>query len=258
MAKTVTKTQEAPTPAAMAQYEEDSGLGVSAAPEDNLIPMAKILQTLSPQLNKKKAEYVEEAEVGDILLKGHEPSVIKGDKGFEFVPCYFTKDYVEWIPRDSGGGLVARHKAQPKEAKEIKDKQNPNRRTVVMPNGNEIIETRYHIGYVIDEDGSLSPYVLPFKSTGHAVSREWMFSMNSKRLPSGATAPSFAFSYRLKTKERSNAAGDWLVFAVSSGRSIPKESTIYQSAKSLHLAFAAGAKDIERDDEAPAQSEIPF
>ena len=46
----------------------------------------KILQTLAPQLNKKKAEYVEEAEVGDILLKGHEPSIVKGDKGFEFVP----------------------------------------------------------------------------------------------------------------------------------------------------------------------------
>jgi len=250
MAKQVQKVQDADAKQ-LSMYEEDAGLGVSAKQEDNLVPIARVLQSLSPQLNKKKAEFIEGAEPGDILLKGCEPPLVKGDKGFEFVSCYFTKDYVEWIPRDSGGGLVARHKTIPKEVKEVKDKQNPNRRRMMMPNGNEIIETRYHIGFVIKDDGAVLPYVLPFASTGHTVSKQWMFTMNSKRLPSGNTAPSFAYTYRLKTKDRSNAAGDWSVFDISSGRPTPPE--IYAQAKSLHQAFAAGSKDIEVDDEPTAE-----
>ena len=96
---------------------EDAGAGLSTAAEDNLVPMMRILQTLSPQAKANNPDYIPGAKPGDIWLRNSDYPPISGAEGILFQPCYFSQDYVEWIPRSAGGGLVARHAALPTEAR---------------------------------------------------------------------------------------------------------------------------------------------
>lgn len=239
----VVPTGKGAVPAFMkSRVAKDAGKGVSTAQEDNLVPLIYILQAQSPQVNKRNPAYIEEAEASDIWLRNSPNPIVKGDEGILFQPCFFNKDWIEWVARDSGGGFVARHVELPQDAKKIEDPKNPNRVKYVRPNGNEVVETRHHIGYAITGDGAL-PYVISLSGSGHTVSRQWMFMMNGVQLD-GDKAPSFAKLYRLKTKERSNAAGTWFSFDVSDAGWVETDQE-YQRGLELHDAFVRGEKKME-------------
>ncbi len=242
--KAVAKKESGGPPAHMQKrMEKDVGKGVSTAQEDNLVPLIYVLQANSPQVNKRSPEFIKGCEAGDIWLRGSEPPIVKGEDGFKFQPCFFSKDWVEWIPRDSGGGFVGRHPKCPEEAERTQDPQNPNRVRFIMPNGNEVIETRYHIGYVFMEDGRTVPYVIPFSSTGHTVSKAWMFLINAKQI-AGGTASSWCCYYRLRTKHRSNVHGDWYQLeAIDEGW--VQEEDVYERGAALNAAFEEGSRDLE-------------
>lgn len=221
---------------------EDLGKGVSTAQEDNLVPLIYVLQALSPQVNKRNPSYIEGAEPGSILLRNAPRPVVDGEEGVLFQPCYFSKDWVEWVPRDSGGGFVGRHAELPSEAKKTADPKNPNKVKYVLPNGNELIETRYHVGFAL-VDGAALPYVIPMTSSGHTISKQWMVLMNGKQ-HNGKPLPSFAGLYRLRTKERSNTAGTWFTFDVSDAGFVHSRED-YERGKALYMAFASGEKVME-------------
>jgi hypothetical protein len=231
-------------PAHLQKMQEHAGAGTSQAAEDNIVPMVAVLQPLSPQVDRRNPKYIEAAEPGAIWLKNAPTPIISGDEGIVFQPCFFSRHIVEWVPREQGGGYVARHDEMPAEARTIKSRDGK-RDVWVMPNGNQLIDTRYHVGNVVFPDGTIMPYVIPFSSSGHTVSRTWHTLMNSIRLPSGDIAPSFARVYRLKTIQRTNAAGTWFVFDVSHEGWAPEQ--LYDRGLELHESFKAGEKAVETD-----------
>src|SRR5271170_5598922 len=95
--------------------------------KDVLIPRFTILQALSPQVVKKKAEYIEGAEVGDFC------NVATGDIYKEtatVIPCHFATSYIEWAK--NRGGLHANHGDNPS----VMDKTTRNERNEnVLPDG---------------------------------------------------------------------------------------------------------------------------
>lgn len=222
----------------------DVGKGTSQNQEDNLVPLIYILQAQSPQVVARNPEYIEGAVAGDIWLRNAPNPIVKGDNGILFQPCYFTKDWVEWKP--NRGGYAGRHDTRPDDAVEQPDPQDKERKLWVRKNGNIVVETRYHIGYVIDEaTGGVMPFVIPMSGSGHTVSRQWMFSMNSKSIPGvEGSAPSWACLYRLRTKFVSNAKGDWFKFDPEDAGWVETEAE-YERGKKLNEAFAAGAHKIE-------------
>lgn len=231
----------------------DAGKGVSKAAEDNLIPLIYVLQSNSPQVNKRSADYIKGAEPGNIWLRNCANPIVDGEEGIVFQPIFFSKDWVEWIVRNEGGGFVGRHSELPQEAVNKPDPQNPKRIRWVLPNGHEVVETRYHLGFVwlkMGKETVRMPYVIPFTSTGHTVSKSWMVLMNQKALGKG-TAPSFACLYRLRTRQRTNAAGEWFSFDVSDERWLEDgEAEAYFEAKAMFDAYASGSGrgfDVEAD-----------
>lgn len=246
--RAITPRDEAKVPSTLAQkMARDAGQGTSTAQEDNLVPLIYILQAQSPQANKRSPEYIEGAEAGSIWLRNHSNPIADGEEGIIFQPCHFSKDWVEWIPRDNGGGFVGRHNELPEDAEQQEDEQNPNRRRYVRPNGNELVETRYHVGIVHHGDVSF-PYVIPMTSSGHSVSRQWMFMMNSKQLPGGGRAPAWACLYKLSTKQRTNAAGTWYTWDIKDAGWVDTEAD-YDNGKALHEAFAAGTHRVDAPEE---------
>src|SRR6187401_1412952 len=271
MAKQVQSAQASTVPADVddeykAMLEATKGQGISKAQEDNLVPLITVFQTGSKAVNRAGGAYVEGAEAGSFWLRGATPPVISGQEGLVFQPCYFYKDFAEWITRDQGGGLVGMHRMLPTDAQEIRDDRNPNKVRWRLPNGHELLERRNHLGFLVREDGTIAPYALPMTSTLHSVSRSWMTTM-SNRVVDGINPPSFAFLYRIRTRQRSNAQGTWFTIditpvmqsALLNNKGMVNKDLLMQG-KAMYESCLRGDKlaaEMEMDDASP-QGEIPF
>lgn len=217
--------------------EQHAGKGGSQKAEDNLIPLIYILQDMSPQVKKRDPAYIEGAEPGDFWFRGTS-KVIKGSEGMVVQSCAFNKDVIEWIPRDQGGGIVARHAVDNatdvEGARLVTDPKNPKRKKAITPDENELRETRYH--YVLI-DGSA--YCFPFSGSGHSDSRNWMQQMNAVKTPRGRPAPHFGQKWRLRTRTRENAIGSW--FAIDPAfEGFVTDTEEFQRGLALHDAVVGG------------------
>ena len=72
--------------------------------DDLQLPRIDVLQALSPQINKKKDEYIDGAEVGMLF------NTLTGElypDGVNFTPISFVKRFLVWVDRkkDADGGL---------------------------------------------------------------------------------------------------------------------------------------------------------
>lgn len=219
----------------------DSGKGVSTAIEDNVVPLIYILQALSPQVQKKKEEYIDGAEAGMIWFRGTK-DVVPGEEGIPVVPCHFSKCWIEWQP--NRGGFVARHDDRPAAAVLTTDPENPKRKFWKMPSGNIVVETREHVVLVLDVFDRPMPFVIPMSGSGHGSSRAWMTLQNRKVVPgTDLKAPSFAYIYRMKLQFRTNADGDWFMWDIIDENDEPTMLTdpaTYRLARQIESDFSTG------------------
>lgn len=241
------------------------GEGISTAAEDNLVPLIQVLQSGSKQVIQGAAR-IEGAIAGSFFMRAAPQPIVDGAAGFIFQPCYFYKDFAEWVPRERGGGLVGMHRELPQGVEEVRDERNPNKVKWRTRAGNEILERRNHMGFVIMEDGSSMAYAIPFTSTGHSVSRNWMTTMQNRTI-NGMTPPSYCFLYRFRTRQRSNAQGTWFLPDIESVQQHPALSpsgmviaSMRERGKAFYEACARGDKLAEQmsEHDTPAQDEIPF
>jgi hypothetical protein len=247
------------------EFRQHSGKGTSQQAEDNLLPNVGILQSNSPAADKRNPAYIEGAEPGAFVMKSGPQVIVSGEEGIYFQSCFFTKKWAEWVPREKGGGYVARHDDLPPEATRVETEGR--REKYVLPNGNELVETRYHVGFLLHgakeqmvNSGGLQvpalvggvavPYSIPFSSTGHTVSKDWMFKMNNIRFGDGSVQPSFTRAYKLTTRQRTNKAGTWFVISVGQPLLVAKDQA--RMGLALSTALEAGEKDIGEEVEQEA------
>lgn len=246
--KNLPATQEAsgPPAALLDLYEQHAGKGVSKDQADNLVPLIYVLQAQSPQVLSRNEKYIEGAVAGDIWLRQAPDPIVKAEEGCLVQPVYFSKCWIEWIDRDSGGGFVQRHAELPSDAERHVDPKNPNKVAYVSRENptHQYVETREHIVIVHADNGERMPYVIPFSGSGHTVSRAWMTNYNRKRLPSGGTAPSFAYLYRMTTEYRTNNQGEWFVLHFDDHGWVQSAEDI-EAAAALYDAFATGKKTVD-------------
>lgn len=212
MAKTESKTEvavkdEQTALAEYTAYAEYAGAGFeNQTSDDYSIPFLQILQALSPQLQEN-----DNLRPG-MILNTVTGEVYDGKKGIAFIPATTQHVYVEWKPRDAGGGFVGIHEvnsdvvSQAKAASVEYGKYH-------TPEGNELIETFYVYGIALDDDGNASEAVLAFSSTKIKKYKGWMTKAKTIQipLPDGRRipAPLFAHRYRLKTVSEKNNKGQF-------------------------------------------------
>jgi hypothetical protein len=197
---------------ALAIMRKNAGKGVSTAIEDNVVPLVYILQALSPQVQKKKEEYIQDAEAGMIWFRGTK-DLVAGEEGIPVVLCHASKCWIEWMP--DRGGYVGRHPGRPAEATLVTDAQNPKKKFWRMKNGNTVVETREHVVLVLDIFERPMPFVIPMSGSNHQPAREWMSMANRKVIPgTDLKAPLFGYIYRMKLKFRTNDQGDWFMWDI--------------------------------------------
>lgn len=232
----------------MAEFEAHAGEGVSTSMDDQLLPYIGIVQAGSPQIKRNHEKYLDGVNIGDILISSLGrwwSGDVEG--GLVFVQAHFNQDVVEWIPRDDGGGVVARHSEMPKDARKIVDTEHPQRQKWGSPRGTEYVHTRYHYGIIVNGAEALGgdplgpmQGVITLSSSGHQFSRQWTTLQNSIRLPNGKIAPARARVWKLTTVNRSKGGNDWSVFrAEDLGWNADK--TIYDAAGQMYEAILAGS-----------------
>jgi hypothetical protein len=254
---------------AFMQGKTMTGAGVSTKAEDIMIPMARILQSNSPEVQNGNAKRIPGAESGDIYIRNAPVPLIKAAKGFLFQPCHFTTAVVEWKPRASGGGIVKKHVGMPADAVERPNPERPEKMMIVSSKtGNVYVDTRYHAGYAISRDNSTPPMPLyiPLSSSGHSISKAWMLAMSLKRM-NGQLVDCFAIYWDFLTKLQTGGGYTWPVFDIKDAGPkdangnpttmwVPTEED-YLRGKQLFDALEAGEmafEESERPDEAVGNS----
>jgi hypothetical protein len=211
MAQEVTKKEQT-LPSTDVNFEDYAGAGLeNVTSDDILIPRLGILQALSPQLNKKKAEYIEGGNIGDIADVS---SGILYEPPIEFLPVKFSKAYIEWAPRESDKGLIAIHTD-----KSIYDECEQNEDGQWMKGENIVLETAQFFGLNLSAGNQKCFIAMAATQLKH--SRKWLtLSMSDKEKRadgSDFTPPLFYRTYKIDTAEESNNKGDWSAWKIERG-----------------------------------------
>ena len=220
--------------------------------EDFAIPFIRVLQPMSPQLQKQDGSFVPGAGAGD-LYNTVTGETYDGEKGISIVPCAYNKKYLEWIPRNKGGGLVNPNHDISILSKCTRDEET---RKFITPDGNEIVETAQF--FILTLTPEPQQAVLAFTSTGLGVARKWLTMLRMARVQNNkgesVEAPMFAYTYKLTTTTQSNDKGTWNNYSVN--QEGPTEIATAMMAKDFMAAARSGDVEVreeqQRDDVAKA------
>jgi hypothetical protein len=246
-------------PVALSNEELDglTGLGYSDKAEDRLVPIIAILQDNSGEVKKNGSKRVEGAESGQIICRALQ-KIWNADGSAVFQPCAYTRMWVEWEGAPGEGSVVAQHAYDdmPSDAKEVVDPQNADRKMWVRDNGNRLVDTRFHFGYMITIEGAFAA-VIPMAGTNHTVSRAWTSLMEQYQLPGGQKAPAWFRAYTLRTVFVERGAQSWYKFKiedrgwVTSREQRDAGRRLYESVSAGEVMAATDEVEAEDTSEAP-------
>ena len=244
---------------------EYEGEGAAYDSSEMQIPFVRILQAMSPQLKKREAEYIEGSEQGDMfntVTKQH----WTGEDGIVVIPCFQTTKYLEFTPREQGGGFrgeIAPTDPILKRTERMGAKE-------MLPTGNELVKSDQHYCLVVEPDGTYQPVVIDMKSSQLKVSRRWKTQIAMQKIAHPrdgrmVTPPLFATQWKFTTVEESNDQGTWFNYSIEK-IGLLEDRQLLQEAKSFRDSVAAGEVKAAADPEATAHTdarsadgeEIPF
>ena len=234
----------------------DAGDGASYDSSEMQIPFVRLLQALSPQLKKKDPAYIEGASAGDIFNNVTGQYWV-GEEGLVVVPCYQTTKYLEFTPREQGGGFLGEVSANDPRIQSTTRSGGKE----ILPNGNELVKSDQHFCLILDDEGMLQPAVIDMKSTQLKVSRRWKTQIAMKKIKNPATGklitpPLYASMWRLRAIEESNDKGDfynWVIENVG----LLSDVAVYQEAKAFRESVLSGEAKAQAENFPASGNETP-
>lgn len=189
---------------AKVDFGDYGGVGMDNVGQNDVqIPFLTLLQQLSPQVTEGDPKFIEGAKAGQLVNSVTNDLI--GDEAY-FVPCCKDSVYVEWIPRDQGGGLVAMHDLGSELVRACKEAAEDQFK-LKTDEGHDLIETHYVYGLLIDgAEGKtmLTPIVLGFSSSKIKVYKSQL--MTRIRTMKG-NPPMFAFRFKVTSVPAKNKQG---------------------------------------------------
>lgn len=154
-----------PTNLAKLDFGDHAGVGFENQTQDDIaIPFLALAQALSPEVQDGDPKQIPGAKIGSLfntVTRELLPDTVY------FVPCTTQHVYVEWVPRDAGGGFVDVHQPDSMLVKTARA-QAESFNDLKTDEGHELIETFYIYGLLLDgpeAKTSVSPIVIAFTST---------------------------------------------------------------------------------------------
>lgn len=235
-------------------FSADAGVGLEGTNKDDYaIPFLAILQGLSP------------AVVDGV--EGARPGLIMNSVTMEFtedvlvVPCAFQRRFLEWAPRNKGGGFKGEHLPidveSGKVGEEYVDNTGTKRLGIKVEDKekgtywHDLKDTRSHYVLVVKEDGTFSPAVVSFASTQVKKSKRWLAMIQGVQERNAAgqlfQAPSFSRLYQLFSVKESNERGSWNGWSIGALGKV-KSRELYDAAKAFNTMVLAGAVKVQHED----------
>ena len=238
-------------------FSADSGFGFEEVSQSDLqIPFLRILQALSPQLKKSDAAFIAGASQGDIFNTVTN-NIWAADDGVVVLPVFFQMKFLEFVPRNQGGGFLGELLAGSADVSSaVRDKDSG---MELLTNGNELVRTAQHYIKIVHEDGSLESAIVDMKKTQLKKSRLWLSLMMMQKR-NGSTLPSFAKTYRLKSVEDGNDKGSWGSWSIALEGDVMSIEA-YREAKEMHGRITSGELSISPPLEVvtdQSSEDIPF
>lgn len=212
-------------------FEQYAGAGMETlTSKDLLVPMLDILHFSSKEISQDGFT----GRPGDMIIRTL-GEVYSGRKGLIFVPAATREKYVEWTPKDSGGGVVGQYEPRDPYVTEIRERNGGKMFGKLYISGikddktsNYLSETHYVagiLGLVSQDDPDdytvidTRQVIIPFSSTKIRVHKEWASKadriMLAKKSGGKMIAPLWLTRYRLSTKlTRGKGDHQWFVYDI--------------------------------------------
>lgn len=158
-------------------FGEDAGSGLANVTAAELkIPFLNLLQPLSPQVKPVTAGGMPGAKAGMLLNGGTGELYDLSEKPMQFMPVWRDHKYLEFTPRNLGGGFVAMYEPDDEKILRMVQQQGkfgkltsefPAKRNEKgeLMSGTEIMETFSLYGLFFDDVGNATRAIVSFKST---------------------------------------------------------------------------------------------
>ena len=185
--------------------------------EDRSTPYLGILQQNSPQCRDPEDGGIEGAKAG-MFYNSATNQVYEGrNEGVIVVPAYTEHVYVEYRPRESGGGFVGTHSASSDLVREARSRAVAFNRLSV--NGNDLTEQFNVYAVLTDGEDALGGIVIPFTSTKIKAYKKWntrvstflQIRSDGKR----AVPPLFSHLVRVRSVPEENQHGKFFGISLS-------------------------------------------
>lgn len=206
------KTTAMGMPAAFAEF---AGMGAeNIGQKDVKLPFLKIIEGMSPYLKQGTDEYIDEAKIGDIVNSATKELFTNKTSGAFIIPIITKKLFTEWMDRNNSEsiGRPVSYRETPAGADEIEitTDRGAKRKVLRLPNGNDLSETQYCYGLLVDKDLTVTPVMISMSSTRLSSARDLMtciFNYTQKGLPS------FAAILNVKTVIKTKNQDSWNIFS---------------------------------------------
>ena len=266
----VATVDELKTSTALTTVVDDSGYGdyegagfENQDKEDYSLPFIHILQGLSPQL-----ETIDGASPGKIINTVTNDLYPGKEGGVVFVPAHTIHCFVEWKPKEQGGGFVAQHGLTADVVVHAKETQDFG--SFKTPSGNELTETFYVYGVLVNGDGG-DQAVIAFTSTKIKKYKAWMTKARSiqiaikdaeGRVLRRITPPLFAHRFRLTTVKEKNSKGEFFNWNINfdgadaAACRISPKSDLFLSAAAVATMVQDGAAKVDYNKQGGAEDVV--
>lgn len=213
--------------------------------DERQIPFWRIIQSNSPQVNPTESKYLDYAKPG-MIMNTSTLEVIDGLRGgMQFIPVWRHHDFVEYVPRDKGGGWEATWPKDDPRIPSLRQAQGQFGK-LTLENGNELIEVFYFQGLGISPEGFCEEGVIGFAST--QIKKYKMMTARLENLVGRPTPkyPQFAFRWLMGTVAERNKKGAFFGWkpvldgdSPDDARMSPKDP-LYQRAREFFMLCKTG------------------
>lgn len=208
-------TQPAGQLAPSFDYGDMKGVGFENTTSDDMsLPFLTVLQALSPEVSGDKK--IKGAEAG-MLLNTVTKQLYSGEEGVILQPCGTNHIFMEWKPRNQGGGRVGQHDATSDVV--AKAKEASTQFGKYKHNGNDLVETIYMVGLLHRDldlakqtlNGPGEPVMLSFQSTKIKPYKNLTYRIYTF----AGKPPMFAHRIRIQSVQEKNNSGTFYNFKLT-------------------------------------------
>jgi hypothetical protein len=229
---------------------EDLGSGFeNLTQEDLAVPFIAILQKNSPQVEEGNGKLIPGAKAG-MLINTVSNDLYDGKEGIRIIPVHRDRSYVEWIPRDDGGGFVGVHQPDDDKVKDAIKKAGRRIGKLKINDNNDLVETFGLYNLLLMPDGSFIRNIIAFTSTNIAAYKRLMTMAQSIQLAGEGgrpvIPPLFSHVYRLKTEFTQKKNFTWHKFIASfdgpnaAACRLDPQHPLYEQAKEFRALLMSG------------------